>query len=131
MQAEMTDTHEMLLANSRLTFDDYVLQKIGSHCAQAVDGILGMDGNVVDSISETFGRDERLSKGIKVDVGEAQVSYDMTAILAYDVDAQEVFRELCQKTEASVKQMTGLQLVELNLHVSDIMTRREWQKANT
>ncbi|KRO17849.1 Asp23/Gls24 family envelope stress response protein [Lacticaseibacillus saniviri] len=131
MQAAVNDTQELLKTNSRLTFDDYVIQKIVSLCAQDVDGLLGMDGNVVDSISETFGRDERVSKGIKVDVGEEQVSVDVTGILAYDVDAREVFTTLQQRVSNAIERMTGLQLIALNLNVTDIMTRREWQKANT
>ncbi|KRM71998.1 Asp23/Gls24 family envelope stress response protein [Lacticaseibacillus brantae] len=130
MDATLDQNQSVVLAQSRLTFDDYVLQKIANQCAQEVDGILGMDGNMVDSISETFGN-ERLSKGISVEVDENQVTYDMSAILSYDADARAVFKALCHHVETKVKQMTGLQVLELNLHVSDMMTRREWQKANS
>ncbi len=130
MQETMTSDVQTLKANSRLSFDDYVLQKIAGICAQQVDGILSMDGNVIDKVSETLGRDERITKGIKVDVGEQQVIIEMTVVIEYDVDAQVIFDMLCTKVKAAVKHMTGLELVTLNLHVSDVLTRSEWQKLN-
>ncbi|WP_125705101.1 Asp23/Gls24 family envelope stress response protein [Lacticaseibacillus daqingensis] len=125
----ITDTDlAALKANSRLTFDDYVIQKIAGICAQHIEGLLEMDGNMVDKVSETLGRDERITKGIKVEVGEKQVAIDMTAVIEYDVDAQRIFDALRAKVAQAVERMTGLQVVELNLHVSDVMTRRDWQK---
>lgn len=35
---------------------------------------------------------------------------------------------MIQDVDTAVMRMTGLQLVELNLHVSDVLTRSEWQK---
>lgn len=130
MQVATDNSLEALKANSRLTFDDYVIQKIAGICAQHVDGLLEMDGNVIDKVSETLGRDERVTKGIKVDVGEQQVAIDMTAVIENDVDAQRIFDDLCLKVSQAVERMTGLQLIELNLNVSDVLTRREWQKAS-
>jgi uncharacterized alkaline shock family protein YloU len=130
MQTQADYDTTQLRANSHLTFEDQVLEKIAGICAQAIDGILGMDGNVVDSLAETFTKDERVTKGISAEVGETQVALNLNVILAYDADAQAIFDTLCDRTSRAIQQMTGLQLVELNLHVRDIMTRREWQKAN-
>jgi uncharacterized alkaline shock family protein YloU len=130
MQTQVDYDTTQLRANSRLTFEDQVLEKIAGICAQAIDGILGMDGNVVDSLAETFTKDERVTKGISAEVGETQVALNLNVILAYDADAQAIFDTLCDRTSRAIQQMTGLQLVELNLHVRDIMTRREWQKTN-
>ena len=130
MQTIMDNDVTQLKASSQLTFDDQVLEKIAGICAKEVDGILGMDGNMVDSLAETFSKDERVTKGISAEVGEKQVAIDMNTILAYDADAQQIFDELCRRISHAVKKMTGLQLVELNVHVRDILTRREWQQVN-
>lgn len=79
-----------LKTNSKLTFDPYVLEKIAGVCAQKIPGILAMDGNVVDKMAESLGRDEKITKGIKAEVGEHQVAIDMTALLAFDADAREI-----------------------------------------
>lgn len=117
-----------LAENSKLTFAPSVLEKIAGLCAQEVPGILAMDGTVVDKMAESLGRDEKITKGIKAEVGEHQVAIDMTALLEYDADAQAIHDLLIQAVDRAVMQMTGLQLVELNLHVADVLTRSECQK---
>ncbi|MFD1393281.1 Asp23/Gls24 family envelope stress response protein [Lacticaseibacillus jixianensis] len=117
-----------LIESSKLTFEPYVLEKIAGICAQNIPGILAMDGNVVDKMAESLGRDEKITKGIKAEVGEHQVAIDMTALLEYDANAKEIHERLIQTVTDAVMRMTGLQLVELNLHVADVLTRSEWQK---
>lgn len=117
-----------LIESSKLTFEPYVLEKIAGICAQDIPGILAMDGNVIDKMAESLGRDEKITKGIKAEVGEHQVAIDMTALLEYDANAKEIHERLIQTATDAVMRMTGLQLVELNLHVADVLTRSEWQK---
>ena len=117
-----------MMANSRLTFEDKVVEKIAAICAQNVDGILGMDGSVMDNLTETFSSGENLTKGISAEVGEKQVALDMDVFLEFDSNAQAIFKQLCEKISAQIERMTGLQLVELNMHVKDVLTKREWQK---
>lgn len=47
-------TRETLMANSRLTFEDKVIEKIAALCAREIDGLLGMDGTMMDNLTETF-----------------------------------------------------------------------------
>lgn len=112
----------------RLTFDDKVIGKIANISLENVNGILGMDGNIVDSLTETFTSDERTMKGLKVDVGDKQVALDLTVILEYNADARQVFQDATTRIGRDIERMTGLKLIALNLHVSDIMTQREWQQ---
>lgn len=116
------------MANSRLTFEDKVIEKIAALCAREIDSLLGMDGTMMDNLTETFSSGENITKGISAEVGEKQVAIDMDVFLAFDSDAQAIFKQLCEKISAQITRMTGLQLVELNLHVKDVLTKREWQK---
>ena len=43
--ASVASHQETLMANSRLTFEDKVVEKIAAICAQNVDGILGWFGD--------------------------------------------------------------------------------------
>ena len=83
---------------------------------------------MMDNLTETFSSGENITKGISAEVGEKQVAIDMDVFLAFDSDAQALFNQLCEKISAQITRMTGLQLVELNLHVKDVLTKREWQK---
>lgn len=114
-------------ANSHLTFDDHVLEKIAGICARDVDGLLEMDGNVIDSLTETLGKDASITKGISAEVDEHVVTIDMNAIVAYNTDTQALFDTLCDRIYQAVTHMTGLELTALNLHVQDVLTRKEWK----
>ncbi|WP_203623425.1 Asp23/Gls24 family envelope stress response protein [Lacticaseibacillus sp. 866-1] len=128
MQTTPAPASTTAATSSKLTFEPYVLEKIAGICAQQIPGILAMDGNVVDKMAESLGRDEKITKGIKAEVGEHQVAVDMTALLEFDADAKAVHEALITAVQAAALRMTGLQLVELNLHVADVLTRSEWQK---
>ena len=83
---------------------------------------------MMDNLTETFSSGENLTKGISAEVGEKQVAIDMDVFLEFDSNAQAIFKQLCDKISAQIERMTGLQLVELNMHVKDVLTKREWQK---
>mgnify|MGYP000852384676 CR=1 FL=1 len=113
----------------QLTFEDKVIAKIARLNVQDIPGLLEMDGNVVDSLTETITQDERVTKGIKVNVGDKQVALDLAVVLKYGTDARQFYTEACTRITAALEQMTGLKLVALNLNVSDIMTEREWRQS--
>lgn len=118
-----------LKTNSHLTFEDRVLEKIAGICAQDIDGLLEMDGNVIDSLTETFGKDASITKGISAEVDEHEVTIEMNAIVAYNTDTQALFNTLCDRIYQAITHMTGLELTALNLHIQDVLTRKEWKAA--
>ncbi|MCH4170069.1 MAG: Asp23/Gls24 family envelope stress response protein [Lactobacillus sp.] len=122
-----TVTREM---TRKLTFDDNVIKKIAGTVAAEVDGILSMNGSFLSDIADRFRSNVDPTKGIDAEVGEKQVALDIETTLEYGSDARKIFDELCDKIHRALKAMTGLELVELNLNVSDVMTKREWAKQN-
>lgn len=114
-----------------LTFEDKVIAKITRMSIRDIDGLLGMDGGVVDTLTEAITQDERIMKGIKVNVGEKQAAIELAVILAYDADARQVFTAASSRIEDALRRMTGLRLVALNINVTDIMTQREWRKSQS
>lgn len=125
----MKDTQmETLMANSHLSFAERVYAKIATRCVAATDGILGFDGGVVDSIKETFTREEPVTKGISVEAGDLQVALDLDVIIEDEVNAPAMYERLLEMMAEAIQAMTGKQLVELNLHVVDVMSRQEWRK---
>jgi len=85
-----------------------------------------MNGGFMSNIADRFRNDTDPTKGIDAEVGQKQVALDMEATLEYGADAQLIFDQLCDQVYRSLKQMTGLELIELNLNITDIMTKREW-----
>lgn len=114
---------------SKLTFEDSVIEKIAAIACHEVEGVLDMKGGFFSGISEQFGG-YSLTKGISADVGEKEAAIDASIILEYGHSAPKVFQELKRNISQSVGQMTGLKVVEVNVRVDDVMTRKEFELKN-
>ena len=110
----------------RLSFDDDVIKKIAGNISNDIDGILAMNGGLMSNIADRFRDETDPTKGIDAEVGQKQVAMNMEATLEYGADAHIIIDKLCQQGYNAIKLMTGFELIELNLNVKDLMTKREW-----
>ncbi|MCY1691561.1 Asp23/Gls24 family envelope stress response protein [Exiguobacterium sp. SL14] len=67
-----------------------------------------------------------MTKGIDAEVGERQVALDLKVIVEYGKNIPSIFQDAVLKIKKSVHDMTGLDVVEINMHVEDVMTRSEF-----
>ncbi|APU72383.1 alkaline-shock protein [Companilactobacillus crustorum] len=126
MMAEQSNVN--LMSNSKLTFNEDVIAKIAGMAIRDIDGVLSMNGNVFDNIADKIRTKEDLTKGIEVDVGEKQAALDLEIVLEYGKNAHLVFEQILRAVSHAVESMTGLQVVETNVYISDVMTKKDWKK---
>lgn len=101
-----------------------VVTVIASMAATEVKGVAGMSGGFTTDIVEKFGV-KSTSKGIKVQVGETETSIDLYLIVEYGVKIPDVAWEVQQNVKKAVETMTGLNVVEVNIHIQGLNIVKE------
>lgn len=89
---------------------------IAGLAATEVPGVAGMSGGIAGGIAEMLGH-RNLSKGVKVDVGEHECVVDLFVIIEYGYSIPEVAQQIQENVKRTIEVMTGLDVMEVNLHV--------------
>ena len=109
----------------KTTIASGVVQKIAGIAAREVSGVHSMGGGV----SRAFGAiRERIpggtgtsqAAGVQVEVGEKQAAIDLDIIVEYGAGIVELARAVRRNVIGAVEQMTGLEVIEVNIAVNDI-----------
>ncbi|WP_299536652.1 Asp23/Gls24 family envelope stress response protein [uncultured Streptomyces sp.] len=111
-------------SRGRTTIADGVVEKISGMAARDVSGVHAMGSGM----SRTFGavRDrvpgggKSVTRGVKAEVGESQAALDLEIVVEYGVSITDVARDVRENVVAAVERMTGLEVVEVNIAVSDV-----------
>ena len=112
----------------KLVIDENVVEKISSKAAQKIDGIIDMKGNVLSMIQEGLGGNDR-KKGVDADVvDENNAKVDLSIILEYGKSATDVFDQLKDVIAKDIKDMTGLNVIEMTVNVVDVMDQEEFNQ---
>ncbi|MCT3285421.1 Asp23/Gls24 family envelope stress response protein [Lactiplantibacillus pentosus] len=116
---------------TQLTFDDGVIEKIAGLASRNVDGVLSLEGGMLSNLTNRFRNEADPTQGVDAQVGKKQVALDMTMIVEYGKDMRQIFNQICQRVKQDVERYTGLQVIEIKVHVSDVMSKRDWQDQAT
>lgn len=98
---------------------DEVVAIIAGLAATEVSGVAGMSGGLAGGIAEMLGR-KNLTKGVKVEVGEKQTAVDLFLIVDYGVKIPEVAWHVQVNVKKAIEGMTGLDVVEVNVHIQGV-----------
>ncbi|MDK2960775.1 MAG: hypothetical protein PWP12_959 [Bacillota bacterium] len=98
---------------------DEVVAIIAGLAATEVPGVAGMSGGLAGGIAEMLGR-KNLTRGVKVEVGERQAAVDLFLIVEYGVKIPEVAWRVQENVKKAIESMTGLDVVEVNIHVQGV-----------
>ncbi len=113
---------------SKLSIADKVVAKISRIAVNRVDGILDMKASFFDSVSSVFqSSTEQDTSGVDVEVGEKEAKVNMQIILEYGKSAPRIFEQIKKVVRENVKEMTGLNVITVNVDVVDVMTREEYK----
>ncbi|MFG3344617.1 Asp23/Gls24 family envelope stress response protein [Streptomyces sp. NPDC048018] len=118
-------------ARGRTTIADGVVEKIAGMAARDVVGVHAMGsgfsrtlGAVRDRVPGG-GTKSGVTRGVKAEVGELQTALDLEIVVDYGVSISEVAGAVRENVIAAVERMTSLEVVEVNIAVSDVKLPEE------
>jgi len=103
---------------------DDVVAIIAEIAAREVKGVYAMSGGIADSITGMLGK-KNPSKGVKVEVGEKETAVDLYIIVDYGVRIPDVSWQIQENVKKAVETMTGLSVVEVNIHIQGVNLDKE------
>lgn len=92
-----------------------------------VEGVYGMSGGFA-GITEVLSGKKNLSKGVKVEIEGKSAKIDVSIIVEYGARIPDVAFEIQTRVKKSVETMTGLKVLEVNIHVQGVHTIMDKEK---
>ena len=114
--------------NNGIQISNDVVAVIAGVAVSEVPGVSSMAGGFAGGITEVLSGKKNLSKGIKVEVGEKETKIDVNIIVEYGTRIPDVAFEIQNRVKKAVETMTGLTVVEVNVHVQGVNTEIENQE---
>ena len=108
----------------KVTFADEVIAIIAGLAATEIPGVSAMSGGIAGGIVEKLGK-KNLSKGVKVEVGEKEAAIDLFIIVDYGVRIPELSWNVQENVKKAVETMTGLNVIEVNIHIQGVNFEKE------
>ncbi|EMS71949.1 Asp23/Gls24 family envelope stress response protein [Ruminiclostridium cellobioparum] len=125
----MEEENNILDDYGSVKISEEVVAIIAGIAATDVPGVAGMSGGIAGGIAEILGR-KNLSKGVKVEVGEKEAAIDLYIIVEFGARIPEVAWDIQDKVKNAVQSMTGLNVIEVNIHVQGVNFDKEIKKEN-
>jgi len=113
---------------SEYTVADKVLAKITKKVVEKVDGVLDLQGGILNSITSTFSNEENSTSGISINQEESTCLVALSMILEYGKKANEVFNEIDKLIKKEVYELTGVKVQAVKLDIVDLLTKEEFVK---
>lgn len=97
-----------------------VIATIAAVAATQVEGVAGMSGGIVDGIAKLITGTQQITKGIKVDLGEDEVSLDVSIVVKYGTAIPDIAGKVQENIKKAVENMTGLKTTQVNLFIQGV-----------
>lgn len=114
-----------------LSYDDKVIEKIAGLATQEVDGVQPLSGGLIGDLADKIKGSGDKTIGIDAEVGKKQVALDINVVCRYGIDVPKAFEQVVTKASDAVKKMTGLDVIEVNMNVENILNEEDFNKKDT
>ncbi len=126
-ELEVSEEEISVEGNDTVKISNEAVATYAGIAVSEVSGVYGMAGGFA-GITEALSGKKNLAKGIRVDVGEKEAKIDVNIIVEYGARIPEVAFEIQSRVKKSVENMTGLKVLEVNVHVQGVHAVSENKK---
>lgn len=108
----------------KIRISEEVIATIAGIAASGNENVASMGGGFVEGIVGMLGK-KAPSKGIKVEMKENQVNIDLAVVMQYGCKIHEVARDMQDRVRKAVQEMTGLEVLNVNVSVLGVSLSKE------
>ena len=98
---------------------DDVVAMIASLAATEVEGVSAIGNTLSNELMSKVGM-KSLSKGVRVEVKESNVTVDIVVTMEYGYNIPVTCRKVQDKIKAAIENMTGLSCTEVNIRIAGV-----------
>ena len=124
-ELEQQNVEEINEENSGIQISNDVVAVIAGVAVSEVRGVASMQGGFAGGIGEVLSGKKNMAKGIKVDSEDGKVKIDVNIIVEYGTRIPDIAFEIQNRVKKSIENMTGLKVVEVNIHVQGVSIENE------
>ena len=96
-----------------------VIEVIAGIAASEVDGVAAMRGNFAAGVVEKLGKKNH-GKGVRVELTEESIKVEVYCFMKFGVSIPTVAQKVQDNVRQALKNMTALELDEVNIHIVGI-----------
>lgn len=113
-----------IVAGGKTSIADVVVSKIAGIATREIPGVHALGGGAARAVGmlreRIPGSKTNLSQGVSVEVGETQAAVDIDLVAEYGVSIADLAAAIRENVISAVERMTGLEVTEVNISVSDV-----------
>ena len=106
----------------KIADDDVAM--IASLATTEIEGVSAMAGNITNELMSKVGM-KNLTKGVKVDVLENNVTVDLAVTMEYGYNIPATCQKVQQKVKSAIENMTGLTCSDVNIRIAGINMKKD------
>jgi uncharacterized alkaline shock family protein YloU len=107
-----------------------VIEVIAGIAASEIDGVTAMRGNFAAGVVEKLGKKNH-GKGVKVELAENSIKVDVYCFMKFGVSIPSVAQKVQDNIRQALKNMTALEIDEVNIHIVGIQFDTSKQETET
>ncbi len=107
-----------------ITIADEVVSTVAGLAAIDVEGVASMSGGWGTDLVEKLGR-KNFAKGIRVELTNDDTKIDIYLIVEFGYSIPEVADNVQKEVKLAVETMTGLNVIEVNVHVVSVQLKSQ------